>query len=66
MAAPKRIDGDLTQVELDEILRSIPPDLESTPEEDAADLAAFERGEEQLRRGQWSWFEDVLRRHPAD
>lgn len=66
MAAPKRIDGDLTQAELDEILRSIPPDLESTPEEDAEDLAAFKRGEEQIRRGQWSWFEDVLRRHPAD
>lgn len=38
MAAPKRIDGDLTQVELDEILRSIPSDLESTPEEDAEEL----------------------------
>ena len=64
MAAPKRIDGDLTQAELDEILRSIPPDLESTPEEDAEDLAAFKRGEEQIRHGQWSWFEDVERKYP--
>ena len=38
MAAPKPIDGNLTQAELDEILRSIPPDLESTPEEDAEEL----------------------------
>ncbi len=64
MTAPKRIDGDLTQAELDEILRSIPPDLESTPEEDAEDLAAFKRGEEQIRRGQWSWFEDIERKYP--
>ena len=64
MAAPKRIDGDLTQAELDEILRSIPPDLESTPEEDAEDLAAFKRGEEQIRRGQWPWFEDIERKYP--
>lgn len=64
MAAPKRIDGDLTQAELDEILRSIPPDLESTPEEDAEDLAAFERGEEQIRRGQWISLEDLECKYP--
>ena len=64
MAAPKRIDGDLTQAELDEILRSIPPDLESTPEEDAEDLAAFKRGEEQIRRSQWISLEDLERKYP--
>lgn len=64
MAAPKRIDGDLTQAELDEILRSIPPDLESTPEEDAEDLAAFKRGEEQIRRGQWISLEELERKYP--
>lgn len=64
MAASRRIDCDLTQEEFDEILRSIPPDLESTPEEDAADLAAFERGEEQLRRGQWLSLEDLERKYP--
>ena len=64
MAASRRIDRDLTQEEFDEILRSIPPDLESTPEEDAADLAAFERGEEQLRRGQWISLEDLERKYP--
>ena len=64
MAAPKRIDGDLTQAELDEILRSIPPDLKSTPEEDAEDLAAFKRGEEQFARGQWISLEELERKYP--
>lgn len=64
MAASRRIDRDLTEEEFDELLRSIPPDLESTPEEDAADLAAFERGEEQLRRGQWISLEDLERKYP--
>ena len=65
MAAPKRIDGDLTQAELDEILRSIPPDLESTPEEDAEDLTAFKRGEEQFARSQWISLEELERKYPA-
>ena len=63
MATPKRLDHDLTQDELDAILRTIPPDLESTPEEDAEDIAAFERGEEQLRQGRWIWFEDLERKY---
>ena len=63
MATPKRPDRHLTQDELDAILRAIPPDLESTPEEDAEDLAAFERGEEQLRQGRWIWFEDLDRKY---
>ena len=63
MATPKRLDHDLTQAELDAILRTIPPDLESTPEEDAEDIAAFERGEEQLRQGRWTWFEDLDRKY---
>ena len=63
MATPKRLDHDLTQEELDAILRTIPPDLESTPEEDAEDIAACERGEEQLRQGRWTWFEDLDRKY---
>ena len=64
MATPKQPDHDLTQDELDAILRTIPPDLESTPEEDAEDIAAFERGEEQIRQGRWTWFEDLDRKYP--
>ena len=63
MATQKRPNHDLTQDELDAILRTIPPDLESTPEEDAEDIAAFERGEEQLRQGRWTWFEDLDRKY---
>ena len=63
MATPKRLDHDLTQEEIDAILRTIPPDLESTPEEDAEDIAACERGEEQLRQGRWTWFEDLDRKY---
>ncbi len=63
MATPKRPNRHLTQAELDAILRTIPPDLESTPEEDAEDIAAFERGEEQLRQGRWTWFEDLDRKY---
>ena len=63
MATPKRPDRHLTQAELDALLRTIPPDLESTSEEDAEDIAAFERGEEQLRQGRWTWFEDLDRKY---
>ena len=63
MATPKQPDHHLTQDEIDAILRAIPPDLESTPEEDAEDIAAFERGEEQLRQGRWTWFEDLDRKY---
>ena len=64
MATPKQPNHHLTQDELDAILRTIPPDLESTPEEDAEDIAAFERGEEQIRQGRWIWFEDLERKYP--
>jgi len=63
MATPKQPNRGLTQAELDAILRTIPPDLESTPEEDAEDIAAFERGEEQLRQGRWTWFEYLDRKY---
>ena len=36
----------------------------STPEEDAGDLAAFERGEEQLRQGRWITLEEIERKYP--
>ena len=64
MATPKQPNRHLTHDELDAILRAIPPDLESAPEEDAEDIAAFERGEEQLRQGRWTWFEDLDRKYP--
>lgn len=64
MAARKWLDRDLTQEELDAILRAIPPDLESTPEEDAEDLAAFKRGEEQIRQGRWITLEELERKYP--
>ena len=64
MATPKQPNRHLTQDELDAILRTIPPDLESTPEEDAEDIAACERGEEQIRQGRWTWFEDLDRKYP--
>ena len=64
MATPKQPNRGLTQDEFDAILRAIPPDLESTPEEDAEDIAAIERGEEQLRQGRWIWFEDLERKYP--
>ena len=64
MATSKQPNRHLTQDELDAILRTIPPDLESTPEEDAEDLAAIERGLEQLRQGRWTWFEDLDRKYP--
>ena len=64
MATPKRLDHHLTQDELDAILRTIPPDLESTPEEDAEDIAAIERGLEQIKQGRWIWFEDLERKYP--
>ena len=63
MATPKRLDHDLTQAELDAILCTISPDLESTPEEDAEDIAAIERGLEQIKQGRWIWFEDLDRKY---
>ena len=64
MATPKRLDRDLTDAEFDALLRAIPPDLESTPEEDAEDLAAIERGLEQFANGQWITLEELERKYP--
>ena len=64
MPTPKRLHHNPTQAELDQILRTLPPDLESTPEEDAQDNAAFERGLEQIKQGRWIWFEDLDRKYP--
>ncbi len=64
MATPKQPNRGLTQDELDAILRTIPPDLESTPEEDVEDIAAIERGLEQIKQGRWIWFEDLDRKYP--
>ena len=64
MATPKRPNRHLTQDELDAILRTIPPDLESTPEEDAEDLTAIERGLEQFANGQWITLEELERKYP--
>lgn len=64
MATQERLDGDMTQEEFEARLRAIPPDLESTPGEDADDLAAFERGEEQLREGRWITLGELERKYP--
>ena len=56
------------QIEAERALRerllSLPVDLESTPEEDADDLAAFERGLEQIKRGQYITLEELDRKYP--
>ena len=64
MATPKRPDRDLTDEEFEARLRAIPPDLESTPEEDAEDIAAVERGLEQFANGQWITLEEFERKYP--
>ena len=64
MADPKRPDRDLTDAEFEALLRAVPPDLESTPEEDAEDLAAVERGLEQFANGQWITLEEFERKYP--
>ena len=64
MATPKRLERDLTDAEVEALLRAIPPDLESTPEEDAEDLAAIERGLEQFANGQWITLEEFERKYP--
>ena len=60
MATPKRPDRDLTDAEFDALLPAVPPDLESTPEEDAA----IERGLEQFANGQWITLEELERKYP--
>ena len=64
MATPKRPDRDLTDAEFDALLRAIPPDLESTPEEDAEDLAAIERGLKQFEQGRYITLEELERKYP--
>ena len=64
MATPKRPDRDLTDAEFEALLRAVPPDLESTPEEDAEDIAAVERGLEQFANGQWITLEEFERKYP--
>ena len=63
MPTPKRHHHNPTQAELNQILRTLPPDLESTPEEDAADLAAFERAEAQIANGQWITLQELERKY---
>ena len=62
--ASEQIDEKLSREQIQELMRKVPVDLESTPEEDAADIAAFERGLEQVKRGQYIWLEDLERKYP--
>ena len=64
MADSKQPDRDLTDAEFEALLRAVPPDLESTPEEDAEDIAAVERGLEQFANGQWITLEEFERKYP--
>ena len=64
MATPKQPNRDLTDAEFDALLRAIPPDLESTPEEDAEDLAAIERGLKQFEQGRYITLEELERKYP--
>ncbi len=64
MATPKQPDRDLTDAEFDALLRAIPPDLESTPEEDAEDLATIERGLKQFEQGRYITLEELERKYP--
>ena len=62
--ASEQIDEKLSREQLQELMRKVPVDLESTPEEDADDLAAIERGLEQFRRGQYITLEELERKYP--
>lgn len=64
MATPKRLDQDLSDAEFEARLRAVPPDLESTPEEDAEDLAAIERGLKQFEQGRYITLEELERKYP--
>ena len=64
MATPKRLDHHLTDAEFDARLRAVPPDLESTPEEDAEDLATIERGLKQFEQGRYITLEELERKYP--
>ena len=64
MAASDKLDAKLSLEEFQELMSKVPVDLESTPEEDAADLAAIERGLEQFRRGQYITLEELERKYP--
>ena len=62
--ASEQIDEKLSREQIQELMRKVPVDLESTPEEDAVDLAAIERGREQFRRGQFITREAPERKYP--
>ena len=64
MATPKRLDQALSDTEFEARLRAVPPDLESTPEEDAEDLAAIERGLKQFEQGRYITLEELERKYP--
>ena len=46
--ASEQIDEKLSREQIQELMRKVPVDLESTPAEYAADLTAIERGREQI------------------
>ena len=62
--ASEQIDEKLSREQIQELMRKVPVDLESTPEEDAEDLAAFERARQQVERGQYITLEDLERKYP--
>ena len=64
MTTPDDFHAPPTREELDERMHQVSVDLESTPEEDADDLAAIERGLEQFRRGQYITLEELERKYP--
>ena len=62
--ASEQIDEKLSREQLQELMRKVPVDLESTPEEDAEDLAAYERARQQVERGQYITLEELERKYP--
>ena len=62
--ASEQIDEKLSREQMEELMSKVPVDLESTPEEDADDLADIERGIEQFRRGQYITLEELERKYP--
>ena len=62
--ASEQIDEKLSREQIRELMRKVPVDLESTPEEDAEDLAAYERARQQVERGQYITLEELDRKYP--
>ena len=62
--ASEQIDEKLSREQIRELMRKVPVDLESTPEEDAEDLAAYERARQQVERGQYITLEELERKYP--